>query len=115
MACANGVAMSNLIIDNPIEDAGADESDGLYLSDRQIIRRLGFGEKFGRRVLHELDKAHPGRARYPQKDPLFGNRRFWPAVLKWHMDYHRVMATEQQHNVSTPRWQENFDAPRKAG
>jgi hypothetical protein len=114
MACENGVAMSNLIIDNPVDDAGADEdADGLYLSDRQIIRRLGFGEKFGRRVLHELSKAHPGRARYPQKDPLFGNRRFWPAVLKWHMDYHRVMA--EQHNVSTPRWQENFDAPRKAG
>jgi hypothetical protein len=109
MACANGI-MSNLIIDNPVENDGA---DGLYLSDRQIIRRLGFAEKFGRRVLHELDKAHPGRARYPQKDPLFGNRRFWPAVLKWHMDYHRVMA--EQHNVSTPRWQENFDAPRKAG
>jgi hypothetical protein len=63
--------MSNQTIDNAVADAGADENaDGLYLSDRQIIRRLGFGEKFGRRVLHELDKAHDGRARYPQKDPL---------------------------------------------
>jgi hypothetical protein len=106
--------MSNQTIDNAVADAHADENaDGLYLSDRQIIRRLGFGEKFGRRVLHELDKAHDGRARYPQKDPLFGNRRFWPAVLKWHMDYHRVLSG--QHNVGTPRWQENFDAPRKAG
>jgi hypothetical protein len=107
--------MSNQIIDRGVEEAGADENvDALYLSDRQIIRRLGLGEKFGRRVLHELDKVHPGRARYPQKDPLFGNRRFWPAVLKWHMVYHRVMATEQ-HDICTPRWQENFDAPRKAG
>jgi hypothetical protein len=40
--------MSNQTIDNAVADAGADENaDGLYLSDRQIIRRLGFGEKFG--------------------------------------------------------------------
>lgn len=65
---------------------------GLYVTDREIIRRLGFGKTRGYQILHELAVERPGRRHYPPKDRLFCGRRFWPAVLQWHMDYHAVRA-----------------------
>jgi hypothetical protein len=82
------------------------------VTDAEIIRRLKLPEKVGRRVLRELDKQLPNRARFPQKDPLFGDRRFWPAIEKYLKVRYGV---EGPQPVSTaPTWQENFDAPRKA-
>ena len=74
--------------------------DGLYLTDREIIRRLGFGKTRGYQILHELDVERPGRRRYPQREPMFCRRRFWPAVLQWHMDYHLGQATNSETTVS---------------
>jgi hypothetical protein len=85
----------------------------LYITDAELIRRLGYSPKRGYRVLKSLDRGIPQMRRYPQPDPLFCNRRFWPAVLQWHMDYHHARAPIEPHGAPSvqPRWQENFDAP----
>ena len=50
----------------------------LYVTDAELIRRLGVPEKIARATLHVLDKEkHRG---FPQKQKLWGDRRYWPAV-----------------------------------
>jgi hypothetical protein len=92
---------------------------GLYVTDREIIRRLGFGKTRGYQILHELDVERPGRRRYPQKDPMFCRRRFWPAVLRWHMDYHLGHAASSETTGVPPdqpqaMQDQNTAAPHKA-
>jgi hypothetical protein len=54
------------------------EKDKLYLLDSELIRRLGVPEKIGRAVLATFDREkHRG---FPQKQKLWGGRRYWPAV-----------------------------------
>lgn len=51
--------------------------DALYLTDEQIARRLGQqpAEWKATARLLEKDKA------FPAGDPLFGGKRYWPAVV----------------------------------
>lgn len=89
-----------------------EDAAGLYVTDLEICRRLGFSEKVGRRIIGQLEQPNKSRRPYPQRDPMFCNRRFWPEVWQWHLDYHRVGAVSPQLAPSDqPRWQENFDAP----
>lgn len=55
------------------------EKDKLYLSDAELIRRLGVPEKVLRPILPELENKY----RFPKKQALFGGRRYWPAVKDW--------------------------------
>jgi hypothetical protein len=86
---------------------------GLYVTDAEIVELLGFCDKVGRRLIHEWEKHRDGRRRYPAKE--FGDKRFWPAVLQWHMDYHGVRLPAQSNDAAIvpvqPQWEENFDAP----
>ncbi len=50
--------------------------DVLFVSDTEMLRRIGISEKIGRVAIRELEK----RQVFPPKDPLFGNKRYWPAV-----------------------------------
>lgn len=52
--------------------------DGLWVTDAELIRRSGVPEKIARQAIEMLDK-NPVSG-FPKKDPLWGNRRFWPAV-----------------------------------
>lgn len=52
-------------------------SDTLFVTDAELIRRLGVPEKHARRVIRELDTKRRG---FPQKQKLWGNRRYWPDV-----------------------------------
>lgn len=89
-----------------------DEPTGLYLPDCEIARRLGFGQKTGYRLLQRLERGVKGMRPYPERDPLFCDRRYWPAVKQWHDDYHRVRAgvvpgaAQPEQN----RGEENLDA-----
>lgn len=47
-----------------------------FLTDDELIRRLGLSEKDGRVAIAALDKNQ----RFPRKEALFGGRRYWPAV-----------------------------------
>lgn len=53
------------------------EVETLWVSDAELIRRLGVGEKLGRTIINDLCSKHPG---FPKKQAVFGHRRYWPAV-----------------------------------
>jgi hypothetical protein len=53
------------------------EREKLYVTDAELIRRLGVPEKEGRRVLRELTTKSLG---FPKKQKLFGDRYYWPAI-----------------------------------
>jgi hypothetical protein len=50
--------------------------EGLFIFDTEMYRRMGVSEKVGRVAVRELEK----RQVFPARDPLFGNKRYWPAV-----------------------------------
>ncbi len=59
----------------PKNDRPAAPEEGLFVSDVELYRRLGVGPRTGRIAVRSLQ--HNG---FPPKDPLFGNKRYWPAV-----------------------------------
>lgn len=54
------------------------EKDKLYLTDAELIRRLGVPEKIGRAALRMYDCTRGSG--FPPKQKLWGDRRYWPAV-----------------------------------
>lgn len=65
------------------------EKDKLYLNDAELIRRLGVPEKILRPILPALETKYA----FPRKQPLFGGRRYWPAVKAW-LDKHNGLMVE---------------------
>lgn len=59
------------------------EKDKLFLTDAEMIRRLGVPEKLLRPLLPALERKYG----FPCKSPFFGDRRYWPAVKAW-LDKH---------------------------
>jgi hypothetical protein len=55
-----------------------DTHETLWITDAELIRRIGVPEKSARSRLHFLD-AKP-QYQFPRKNPMWGNRRYWPAV-----------------------------------
>jgi hypothetical protein len=54
-----------------------DAREGLFVSDAELYRRLGVGPRTGRQAVMALERV----GQFPRKDPLFGNKRYWPAVV----------------------------------
>ena len=54
------------------------QTDPLYINDAELIRRMGVPEKKARHLLRYFDN-NP-KLLFPQKDKLFDDRRYWPAV-----------------------------------
>jgi hypothetical protein len=54
------------------------ERDTLYVTDAELIRRMGVPEKIAREAIRALDANHRVSG-FPQKQKLFGDRRYWPA------------------------------------
>jgi hypothetical protein len=53
------------------------EPETLWVTDAELIRRMGVPEKVARDALRALDAQRSG---FPQKNKLWGNRRHWPSV-----------------------------------
>lgn len=53
------------------------EKDKLWVTDAELIRRMGVPEKTAREALRMLDAQRSG---FPQKQKVWGDRRYWPAV-----------------------------------
>lgn len=66
------------------------EQTKLYLTDAELRRRLGIPDKAFRQVLPELE-----RRGFPKKQPLFGNRRYWPKV-KEYLDRMNLLSTDRK-------------------
>ncbi len=58
------------------------EKEKLYLTDAELIRKLGVPDKIFRPMLPTLESKWG----FPEKSPFFG-RRYWPAVKAW-LDKH---------------------------
>jgi hypothetical protein len=65
------------------------EKDKLYLTDAELIRWLGVPEKYFRTILPALETKY----NFPRKQPLFGGRRYRPAVKTW-LDKHNGLNVE---------------------
>ena len=53
----------------------------LFVDDAELIRRLGVPEKIARPAIYVLENKRDSG--FPQKQVLWGNRRYWPAVRAW--------------------------------
>lgn len=53
-------------------------SDALFVTDGELASRLGL-------TLDQLKIALPAaeKSGFPVKDPLFADRRYWPACIAW--------------------------------
>lgn len=60
------------------ETADHDTRETLYVTDAELIRRIGVPEKIAREALTALDRNKTSG--FPPKKALWGNRRYWPAV-----------------------------------
>jgi hypothetical protein len=57
------------------------EADTLFVTDAEMIRRFGVPEKIARHTVRQMDAKRV--AGWPQKQALWGNRRYWPAVVAY--------------------------------
>ena len=73
------------------------EKDKLYLTDAELIRRLGVPDRTLRPILPSLETKYG----FPPKQPLFGGRRDWPAVKAW-LDKHNGLMVDPS-NLTTHR------------
>jgi hypothetical protein len=69
----------------------------LFVTDAEMLRRIGISEKIGRIAIRELEK----RLAFPAKDPLFGNKRYWPAVRAF-LDARSGVTTTPPKAIYTP-------------
>lgn len=52
------------------------EPDKLWVTDAELIRRIGVPEKKAREAIRMLEQ----KSGFPRKEKLWGDRRYWPAV-----------------------------------
>lgn len=55
------------------------DTESLWVTDAEMIRRLGLPDKVARDRIRFLD-VDPRRTGFPQKNKFWGNLRYWPAV-----------------------------------
>jgi hypothetical protein len=58
------------------------EREKLFVTDAELYHRIGLNRSIARPTIAMLDKNHQTTS-FPQKQPLWGNRRYWPAVKAW--------------------------------
>jgi hypothetical protein len=98
----------NPLLGWPKDDRPAAPEEGLFVSDVELYRRLGVGPRTGRIAVRSLQ--HNG---FPPKDPLFGNKRYWPAVRAFLDDHYIHGQSIRNAAPSAGRtWTENLDTPR---
>jgi len=56
---------------------GRKKRGGLFVTDAELIEKLNVPEKIAREAIKALDAQRSG---FPQKQRLWGDRRYWPAV-----------------------------------
>jgi hypothetical protein len=64
----------------PAPETNERETNRLWITDAEMIRRLGVPEKIAREALRMLDAQRCG---FPRKEKFWGDRRYWPAVHRW--------------------------------
>ena len=67
--------------------------ESLYVSADELVRLIGVDEETLGAAIRLLER-NP-KSGFPQKDPLFGDKRYWPKVKAWFEEYNRA-------NVAAP-------------
>lgn len=93
----NSTAKDQLETNEPAEYCKS-RAEALFVSDAEMLRRIGISEKIGRIAIRELEK----RQVFPPKDPLFGNKRYWPAVRAF-LDARSGVTTTPPKAIYTPK------------
>ncbi len=57
------------------------EKDKLFVTDAELIRRLGVPEKIAKAAIRVLDETRGSG--FPPKQKLWGDRRYFPDVLRF--------------------------------
>jgi hypothetical protein len=70
----------------------------LFVTDAEMIRRIGLPEKIARAAIRALDE-NPS-SRFPKKSAIWGNRRYWPAVEIWFQEYHDLQTGPEPRKLS---------------
>jgi hypothetical protein len=78
---------------------------GLFVSETELYRRLGVGPKTGKIAVQALE-----RSGFPPKQPLFGNKRYWPAVRHFLDRYYGLIERREQYCGDQQDWS---GSPRK--
>lgn len=65
---------------SPTPETREREKEKLYVTDAELIRKLGVPERVGRVAIRDWAMRQPT---FPKPDELMGGRRYWPAVKEW--------------------------------
>jgi hypothetical protein len=69
------------------------EKDKLWLTDAELIRRMGVPKEKAQEAIRMLDSKPSG---FPKKQKLWGDRRYWPAVEAYFDKHYGAMLDPQQ-------------------
>lgn len=84
-------------------------TDELFITDAELIRRMGVPEKIARSVIRMLDSKPSG---FPRKQKLWGDRRYWPAV-KAYLDRTSGLESETDAARVAPEHPARTGSPRR--
>lgn len=73
------------------------EKEKLWLTDAELVRRMGVPEQQAREALRMLDSKPSG---FPKKQKLWGDRRYWPAVKAYFDTHYGAMVEPPQRRRS---------------
>lgn len=65
----------------PVPETIEREQGKLWVSDAEMIRRLGVPEKIARVALRMVERDP--KSGFPRKQKLWGDRRYWPAIVAY--------------------------------
>lgn len=82
------------------EERAPEGRDGLWVTDAELIRRSGVPEKIARQAIEMLDKNQVSG--FPKKNPLWGNRRYWPAVENYWARMHGMIPQSTKEGSIAP-------------
>lgn len=60
--------------------------NALFVDDRELIKRLRLPKSFNCAIFQALEDKEI----FPKRDPDFGGKRYYPAVISWLNHFHRV-------------------------
>ena len=71
------------------------EKDKWYVTDAELVRKLGIPEKEARALIQQLDENHK-QTGFPQKSRLMSNRRYLKKVRAWFDRYEGLNPQDQR-------------------
>lgn len=86
----------------PCDETIEHERHNEWVTDVQMFRRWGVPVDAGRRAVQELERDK----RFPQRQPLFNDRRYFPAVQAYCMMRFGGLPIA----ADAPKWQEKLHA-----